>query len=102
MLFEDVDKREVQLMRSIKVKYFRGVVHMKKQSYFLVLSLVLVLSACSNGSSSNDSGSKSDSKDSKETVKIKNNFEASGKERDGSDAKKVSNTVEVPKILKMQ
>ena len=36
-------------------------------------------------------------KDSKETVKIKNNFEASGKERDGSDAKKVSNTVEVPK-----
>lgn len=101
MLFEDVDKREVQLMRSIKVKYFRGVVHMKTV-LFLVLSLVLVLSACSNGSSSNDSGSKSDSKDSKETVKIKNNFEASGKERDGSDAKKVSNTVEVPKILKMQ
>ena len=30
-------------------------------------------------------------------MKIKNNFEASGKERDGSDAKKVSNTVEVPK-----
>ena len=70
---------------------------MKKTVLFLVLSLVLVLSACSNGSSSNDSGSKSDSKDSKETVKIKNNFEASGKERDGSDAKKVSNTVEVPK-----
>ena len=67
-----------------------------KTVLFLVLSLVLVLSACSNGSSSNDSGSKSDSKDSKETVK-KNNFEASGKERDGSDAKKVSNTVEVPK-----
>ena len=41
-------------------------------------------------------------KDSKETVKIKNNFEASGKERDGSDAKKVSNTVEVPKNPKMQ
>ena len=49
MLFEDVDKREVQLMRSIKVKYFRGVVHMKTV-LFLVLSLVLVLSACSNGS----------------------------------------------------
>ena len=65
----------------------------------LIFSIIFSISiiTCSNGSSSNDSGSKSDSKDSKETVKIKNNFEASGKERDGSDAKKVSNTVEVPK-----
>lgn len=70
---------------------------MKKTVLFLLLSLILVLSACSNGSSNKDSGSKSESNDSKETVKIKNNFEASGKERDGSDAKKVSNTVEVPK-----
>ena len=69
----------------------------------LIFSIIFSISiiACSNGSSSNDSGSKSD-KDSKETVKIKNNFEASGKERDGSDAKKVSNTVEVPKNPKMQ
>ena len=73
---------------------------MKKQSYFSIIFSISIIT-CSNGSSSNDSGSKSD-KDSKETVKIKNNFEASGKERDGSDAKKVSNTVEVPKNPKMQ
>ncbi|MCE5090540.1 ferrated catecholamine ABC transporter substrate-binding lipoprotein SstD [Staphylococcus devriesei] len=73
---------------------------MKKTVLFLLLTLVLVLAACSNGSnSSNDSGSKSESDNAKETktVKIKNDFEASGQERDGSDAKKVSNTVEIPK-----
>ncbi|MBI5971795.1 ferrated catecholamine ABC transporter substrate-binding lipoprotein SstD [Staphylococcus caledonicus] len=73
---------------------------MKKTVLFLLLTLVLVLSACSNGSnSSNDSGSKSESDNAKETktVKIKNDFEASGQERDGSDAKKISNTVEIPK-----
>lgn len=70
---------------------------MKKTVLFLLLSLVLVLSACSNGSKNSDSNSKSESNDSKETVTIKNNFEASGKEEDGSDAKKVSNTVKVPK-----
>lgn len=61
---------------------------MKKTVLFLLLSLVLVLSACSNGSNNNDSDSKNKNSDSKETVTIKNNFEASGKERDGSDAKK--------------
>ncbi|OHO71055.1 iron ABC transporter substrate-binding protein [Staphylococcus sp. HMSC036D05] len=70
---------------------------MKKTVLFLLLSLVLVLSACSNGSNNNDSDSKNKNSDSKETVTIKNNFEASGKERDGSEAKKISNTVKVPK-----
>ncbi|WHI69728.1 siderophore ABC transporter substrate-binding protein [Staphylococcus epidermidis] len=69
---------------------------MKKTVLFLLLSLVLVLTACSN-SSNNNSTSKKKNSDSKETVTIKNSFEASGKENNGSDKKKISNTVEVPK-----
>ena len=41
--------------------------------------------------------SKYQNSDSRDTVKIKNNFEASGKERDGSDAKEICNTVKIPK-----
>ena len=51
------------------------------------MSLVLVLTACSN-SSNNNSTSKKKNSDSKETVTIKNSFEASGKENNGSDKKK--------------
>ena len=66
---------------------------MKKTVLFLILSLVLVLAAC--GNQSKDSETKSG--ESKGTVKINNNFEAQGDKRDGSDAKKVKNTVKVPK-----
>ena len=69
---------------------------MKKTVLFLLLSLVLVLTACNN-SSNNNSTSKKNNSDSKETVTIKNSFETSGKENNGSDKKKISNTVKVPK-----
>ena len=58
----------------------------EKTVLFLLLSLVLVLTACSN-SSNNNSTSKKKNSDSKETVTIKNSFEASGKENNGSDKK---------------
>ncbi|MGW9856538.1 iron-siderophore transport system substrate-binding protein [Staphylococcus hominis] len=67
---------------------------MKKTVLFLLLALTLVLSACSNGSNGNKSENKDSSKD---TVSIKNNYEASGEKQDGSDAKKINNTVKVPK-----
>ncbi|ATH63260.1 iron-siderophore transport system substrate-binding protein [Staphylococcus pasteuri] len=70
---------------------------MKKSILVLLLSLVLVLAACGNNSNNDDSDSKSEKSGSKDTVKIENNYEAQGKEKDGSDAKKVKETVEVPK-----
>src|SRR5699024_2534987 len=39
---------------------------------------------------------KSDNEDSNKTVKIENKYQASGEKRDGSDAKEVKETVEVP------
>ncbi|MBO1198779.1 siderophore ABC transporter substrate-binding protein [Staphylococcus simiae] len=68
---------------------------MKKTVFYLLLTLVLVLAACGNNSEKENSGT--DSKDSKDTVTIKNNYELSGEKKDGSDAKKVNETVKVPK-----
>lgn len=67
---------------------------MKKIVLFTLLSLMFVLAACGNGG--NEKAADSDQKSSGKTVKIKNDFEASGENKDGSDAKKVSNSVEVP------
>lgn len=66
---------------------------MKKTVLFLVLTLALVLSACSN-----NSGNKSNNEnDSKDTVSIKNSFSASGNDESSNEDKKISNTVKVPK-----
>lgn len=66
---------------------------MKKTVLFLVLTLALVLSACSN-----NSGNKSNNEnDSKDTVSIKNSFSASGNDESSNEGKKISNTVKVPK-----
>lgn len=68
---------------------------MKKTILFLLLSLVLVLTACGKGSESkNDESKNSNNKD---TVKIENNYKMRGEKKDGSDAKVVKETVEVPK-----
>ncbi len=73
---------------------------MKKTVLYLVLAVMFLLAACGNNSDKEQS--KSETKDSKDTVKIENNYKMRGEKKDGSDAKKVKETVEVPKILKMQ
>lgn len=58
---------------------------MKKTVLFLVLTLALVLSACSN-----NSGNKSNNEnDSKDTVSIKNSFSASGNDESSNEDKKL-------------
>ncbi|HBC4352533.1 TPA: siderophore ABC transporter substrate-binding protein [Staphylococcus aureus] len=68
---------------------------MKKTVLYLVVALMFVLAACGNNSEKEQS--KSETKGSKETVKIENNYKMRGEKKDGSDAKKVKETVEVPK-----
>ena len=72
---------------------------MKKLGLLLVVVLMFLLVACSNGGSEDKKSSDTDSKskDPNETVKIENNYKANGEKRDGSDAKTVKETVEVPK-----
>ncbi|MGJ5709633.1 ferrated catecholamine ABC transporter substrate-binding lipoprotein SstD [Staphylococcus equorum] len=71
---------------------------MKKLSLLLVVGLMFLLVACSNGGSEDkkSSDAKSESEGSNKTVKVENNYKASGEKRDGSDAKTVKETVEVP------
>lgn len=68
---------------------------MKKTVLYLVLAVMFLLAACGNNSDKEQS--KSETKGSKETVKIENNYKMRGEKKDGSDAKKVKETVEVPK-----
>lgn len=68
---------------------------MKKTLLFLLLSLVLVLTACSKNSG--DKASETKNNETKDTVKIENHFKARGEKKDGSDSKDINNTVEVPK-----
>ncbi|MCI2773651.1 ferrated catecholamine ABC transporter substrate-binding lipoprotein SstD [Staphylococcus petrasii] len=68
---------------------------MKKSILFILLSLVLVLTACGKGSANKNNESKKDTAN--DTVKIENNYNLRGEKKDGSDAKKISNTVDVPK-----
>ncbi|WP_436855088.1 ferrated catecholamine ABC transporter substrate-binding lipoprotein SstD [Staphylococcus caeli] len=67
---------------------------MKKLSLLFLVGLMFLLVACSNGGS--EEKKNSDKKESNKTVKIENNYKASGEKRDGSDAKTVKETVEVP------
>src|SRR5699024_727720 len=71
---------------------------MKKFALFMVIGLMFLLVACSNGGSDDkkSSDTKSDSNESNKTVKIENEYKANGEKRDGSDAKSVKETVEVP------
>ena len=62
---------------------------MKKSILVLILSIVFILAACGNQSNNSQSDSKSEKNESKDTVKIENNYEAQGKEKDGSDAKRL-------------
>ena len=59
------------------------------------MSIVLVLAACGKDSGNNSSDDKSSN--TKDTVKIVNNYKARGEKQDGSDAKTIKDTVEVPK-----
>ncbi|EHS10136.1 putative lipoprotein [Staphylococcus aureus subsp. aureus IS-99] len=68
---------------------------MKKTVLYLVLAVMFLLAACGNNSDKEQS--KSETKGSKDTVKIENNYKMRGEKKDGSDAKKVKETVEVPK-----
>lgn len=68
---------------------------MKKYALILIVGLMIFLAACNNSKSSEDKSTKLKSK--KETVKIENSYKASGEKKDGSDAKSVKETVEVPK-----
>ena len=72
---------------------------MKKYALLLVVGLMFLLVACSNGGADEkkSSDSKSSNEESNKTVKIENNYQAGGEKRDGSDAKEVKETVEVPK-----
>ncbi|MGO3726790.1 ABC transporter substrate-binding protein, partial [Staphylococcus carnosus] len=67
---------------------------MKKLGLFLLISIMFLFAACSNDSSSKDESKKGESD--QKTVKIENNYELSGKDPKGSDAKQVKNTVDVP------
>ena len=68
---------------------------MKKYALILIVGLMVLLAACNNNKSSDDKSTKSESKN--DTVKIENNYQASGEKKDGSDAKSVKETVKVPK-----
>ncbi|SCS29654.1 ferrated catecholamine ABC transporter substrate-binding lipoprotein SstD [Staphylococcus caeli] len=67
---------------------------MKKLSLLFLVGLMFLLVACSNGGSEDKKSS--DKKEGNKTVKIENNYKANGEKRDGSDAKTVKETVEVP------
>ncbi|AMY05469.1 iron ABC transporter substrate-binding protein [Staphylococcus condimenti] len=67
---------------------------MKKLGLFLLISIMFLFAACSNDSSSKDESKKGESE--QKTVKVENNYELSGKDPKGSDAKQVKDTVEVP------
>jgi len=67
---------------------------MKKLSLLFLVGLMFLLVACSNGGSEDKKSS--DKKEANKTVKIENNYKANGEKRDGSDAKTVKETVEVP------
>lgn len=69
---------------------------MKKIALVILVGLMFLLVACSNSEDQKSSDSKSDDKSSDKTVTVKNSYEASGEERDGSDAEKVNDTVKVP------
>ena len=68
---------------------------MKKYALILIVGLMVLLAACNNNKSSENKSTKSESKN--DTVKIENNYQASGEKKDGSDAKSVKETVKVPK-----
>lgn len=65
----------------------------------ITLSLILVLAACggTKDSSKTDDNKSGGSDDKAETVKIDNKYKLMGEKEDGSDAKDVSETVEVTK-----
>lgn len=71
---------------------------MKKAALFLLtFTLVFVLAACGSTKESNEKSSTKDTEDSSDTIKLKNNYQMMGEKEDGSDAKDVSETVEVPR-----
>ena len=59
---------------------------------------MFVLAACGNNSEKEQS--KSETKGSKETVKIENNYKMRGEKKDGSDAKKLKKRLKYQRILK--
>lgn len=65
----------------------------------ITLSLILILAACggTKDTSKSDDKTSGGSNDKAETVKIDNKYTLSGEKEDGSDAKEVSETVEVSK-----
>ena len=67
---------------------------MKKLTLLLALAMVLVLAACGQ---SKEEGSKDSKTSDSETVKIKNTYQITGDKQDGSDAKDVSEEVDIPK-----
>ena len=59
-------------------------------SFMLIAVLSIVLVACGNDSSSKEEkSSKDDTKSDSKTVEIESKYQVRGKEKDGSDAKKV-------------
>lgn len=67
-------------------------------SLVLTFTLIMVLAACGNAKESTKSEEKTAGKSGNaETVKIENKFKLMGEKEDGSDAKDVTETVEIPK-----
>lgn len=67
-------------------------------SLVLTLALIIVLAACGNDKESTKSEDKTAGESDKaETIKIENKYKLMGEKEDGSDAKDVTETVEVPK-----
>lgn len=67
-------------------------------SLVLTLALIIVLAACGNDKESTKSEDKTaGDSDKAETIKIENKYKLMGEKEDGSDAKDVTETVEVPK-----
>lgn len=71
---------------------------MKRFGLFLLISIIFLVVACSNDNKSKDESKKddADTKSVQKTVKIENKYKLIKKDRQGSDAEDVQNTVEVP------
>lgn len=73
---------------------------MKKTVLYLVVVLMFLLAACGNNSGKEQS--KSDTKGSKETVKIENNYKMRGEKKTVAMLKKSKKLLKYQRTLKMQ
>lgn len=73
---------------------------MKKTVLYLVVAVMFLLAACGNNSDKEQS--KSETKGSKDTVKIENNYKMRGEKKDVAMLKKLKKLLKYQRTLKMQ